>query len=135
MTITTNKVRKVKIFGVYQANDKILRIHNRNPNEQHNIIVTSIKRKNKTARVKTITSLERLSTDRYGNQRYTFMNHKLDDVRDGNILVIAQKLINTHHLSGINHRGITIKLNQIHYKEPNDNTRFPKRYKKLIIRK
>lgn len=102
-------------------------------NKPHDVIVVSVNKRKNTCKVKTITSLERLSTDRNGNQRYTFMNHKLDDVRDGNILVIPQKLINTHHLSGINHKELTIKTNKMYF--TTSGAKFPRRYKHLINKK
>ena len=130
MAITTCIVTNPKVCGVCQVNDRILKIHNQNPNEQHNVIVTSINKKRGTARVKTITSLEK----RIGNN-YRFKNHKLSDVKNGNIVVIPRSQFNTRFLSGINHNGITVPLNKLHYKNVNDRTVFPKRYSKLIFRK
>ena len=129
MAITTNKAVNVKVNGVYQAYDTDLKI-NLNCPGQHDVIVTSINKKNNTARVKTITSLER----KVGNN-YKFKNKKLDDVKKGNIIVIPRTQLKSKLLSGINHNGITISLSKLYYKQPNDDTIFPKRYKKLIKRK
>ena len=129
MAITTNKVDKPKVNGVYQAYDVDLKINLNNP-LQHNVIITSINKKRKSARVKTITSLEK----KVGNQ-YRFKNRKLSDVKRGNILVIPRSQLKSKYLSGINHNGITISLNKLYYKEPNDRTCFPNRYHKLIHRK
>lgn len=57
------------------------------------------------------------------------------DVKNGNILVIPRSKMHSRLLSGINHNGITISLDKLHYKEPNDNTVVPKRYEKLVRRK
>ncbi|MCH5179930.1 MAG: hypothetical protein J1F32_01795 [Erysipelotrichales bacterium] len=130
MEITTDVVRNPKVNGVYQVSDIDLRINGNNPNSQHDVIITSIDKKRNIARVKTITSLE----SRHRNQ-YSFKNRKLDDVKNGNILLIPRNQLNSRLLSGINHKGITISLNKLHYKEPNDMTRFPKRYINLIKRK
>lgn len=129
MAITTRKVRNPKVNGVYQVSDVDLRINSRNP-KQHNVIVTSINKKNKTCRVKTVTSLE---DEKDG--KYFFRNRQLDNVRDGNILVIPKPQLGTKRLSGINHNGITVGLDKLHYKEPGDNTRFPNRYHNLIHKK
>ena len=129
MAITTKKVKKPKINGVYQAYDKDLKINLNNP-KQHNVIVLSINDKTNTARVKTITSLERKKVG-----KWFFKNGKLDDVKDGNILVIPKKIFRTKKLSGINHDIITISLNKLYYKEQTDNTYVPKRYINLIRRK
>ena len=128
--IKTPIVNKPKVNGVYQASDADLKIHTCDANEQHNVIVVSINKKRKTARVKTITSLEKRI-----NNEYKFKNHKLSDVKNGNILLIPRTQMRSKLLSGINHHGITISLNKLHYKDPGDRTRFPMRYQKLIRRK
>ena len=102
-------------------------------NKPHDVIVVSVNKRKKKCKVKTITSLEKEIIDQYGNKRKAFMNHKLDDVRDGNILVIPQKLINTHHLSGINQKELTIKTNKMYLSTTG--TKFPRRYKHLINKK
>ena len=127
--ITTGVVDKVKVNGVYQVHNNDLHIKT-NHGFRHNVIVTSINYKNKTARVKTITSLEKRSS-----KKWFFTNGKLNDVRNGNILLIPKNQLHSHHLSGINHNSITVPLNKIHYKENHDTTIFPKRYMKLIHRK
>lgn len=138
MAITTNKVLHPKVNGVYQAHDTDLKIHLDNPT-QHDVIVTSINKKKNTARVKTITSLETtiVKDDGKGNKtrRRVFTNSKLRDVRIGNILPIPKRQLHSKHYSGINHNGITISLNKLYYKEPNDRTKFPNRYADLIHRK
>lgn len=130
MAITTRIVTNPKVNGVYQVSDRDLRINGNNPNSQHNVIVTSIDKKRKIARVKTITSLEKRD-----NGRYRFKNNKLYDVRNGNILVIPKNQLKSSRLSGINHNSKVVKLDKIHYKNDNDRTIFPKRYIKLIHRK
>lgn len=130
MAITTPIVKKPKVNGVYQVSDKDLKINSSNPNSQHNVIITSINKKRKTARVKTITSLEK----RIGNQ-YKFKNYKLNDVKKGNVIIVPRNQINTKLLSGINHNSKVVSLNKLHYKQPNDRTKFPKRYSGLIHKK
>lgn len=134
MAITTNVVKNHKINGVYQVADKDLKINGNNPNSQHNIIITSIDKKHKTARVKTITSLES-TTIINGHRQRVFKNRKLADVRNGNILPIPKRQLRSKHYSGINHSTKIVSLNKIHYKQPNDRTIFPKRYNDLIHRK
>ena len=80
--------------------------------------------------MKTITSLEVRKND-----RWHFINGKLNDVKKGNILLIPNTQLHSFHLSGINHNTKIIPLNKIHYKEKGDSTRFPRRYAKLIHRK
>lgn len=130
MAITTKVVRNPKVNGVYQASDKDLRINGNNPNSQHNVIITSIDKKRKTARVKTITSLE---TRRNGV--WYFKNYKLYDVRNGNILIIPKSQLKSSRLSGINHNSKVISLKKLHYKQPNDRTKYPNRYNDLIHKK
>ena len=129
MAITTSKVYNPKVNGVYQVSDVDLKINLKNP-KQHNVIVTSINKKRGTCTVKTITSLE----DRKEG-KYFFRNGQLDAVKKGDILVISKAQLRTNKLSGINHKRITIKIDKLHYKEPNDLTRFPNRYHDLIHRK
>ena len=128
-SITTDVVKNVKVNGVYQALNDDLKIKT-NHGVKHDIIVCSINRKRKTARVKTITSLESQK-----NGKWRFINGKLNDVKKGNILLIPNTQLHSSHLSGINHSTKIIPLNKIHYKEKGDSTRFPKRYAKLIHRK
>ena len=127
--IKTPVVKRVKINGVYQVHNDDLKIST-NHGYKHDVIVTSINKKRKSARVKTITSLER----RHKN-KWFFTNGKLDDVRNGSILLIPKVQLKSAHLSGINHKSITVPLKKIHYKENNDHTIFPNRYKNLIHNK
>lgn len=127
--ITTKVVKNVKVNGVYQVSNSDLKITTNHGN-QHDVIVCSVNKKRKTARVKTITSLE---TRFKGN--YYFNNGKLSDLRNGNILLIPNTQLHSSHLSGINHNAKVVPLNKIYYKEPKDKTRFPKRYADLIKRK
>lgn len=129
MAITTKKVKNPKVNGVYQVSDVDLKINPKNP-KKHTVIITSINKKNKTCRVKTVTSLEDKK-----DGKYLFRNNQLDNVRNGNILVIPKTQLGTKKLSGINHNGITVRLDKLYYKEPGDNTRFPKRYHSLIHKK
>lgn len=129
MAITTSKVRNPKVNGVYQVSDVDLRINSRF-SDKHTVIVTSINKKNKTCRVKTVTSLEDKK-----DGRYVFRNSQLENVKDGKVLVIPKTQFKTKKLSGINHIGITVGLDKLHYKEPGDNTRFPNRYHNLIHKK
>lgn len=130
MAITTSIVRKPKVNGVYQVSDEDLRIISNNPDCQHDVIITSIDKKRKRARVKTITSLERIK-----NNNWYFKNGKLNSVKNGNILPIPINQLRSRHYSGINHNAKIVPLNKIHYKEAYDRTRFPKRYHNLIHRK
>ena len=129
MAITTKKVKNPKINGIYQVNDLDLKINVNNP-KQHNVIVTSINKKRGICNVKTITSLE----DRKKGKFY-FRDGQLFNVRNGNILVIPKNQLGTKKLSGVNHQIITIKIDKLYYKEPNDKTRYPNRYHNLIHRK
>lgn len=133
-SITTPVVKKVKVNGVYQVSNEDLHI-NTNHGFKHDVIVCSINEKRKTARVKTITSLERNIIDSQGIKRKTFNNSKLNEVRSGNILPIPRKQLKSRHYSGINHNAKIVPLKKIHYKNANDRTIFPKRYANLIKRK
>ena len=101
-----------------------------NTTKPHDVIVVAVNKRKRTCKVKTITSLEKTIIDKYGNRKKTFMNHKLDDVRDGKILVIPKKEINTHHLSGVHNDVITIKMNKLYLSTTG--TKFPRRFKNLI---
>lgn len=125
-------VRNPKVNGVYFAYDNHLKVGSRSSTNGHQVIVTSINKKSKTANVKTITSLE--DYDRR-NHRWVFRQNKLNDVKKGNILVIPMNQIKTNHLSGVHHNTRKIKLNQLHYKNRKSRTKYPKRYSKLIHRK
>lgn len=131
--ITTAVVKRVKVNGIYQVSNRDLHIDTMH-GLKHDVIVCSINKKRKTARVKTITSLETNIT-RNGRRQKIFINNKLSDVRNGNILPIPKRQLKSRHYSGISHKSIIVPLSKIHYKEPNDRTRFPKRYESLIHRK
>ncbi len=94
----------------------------------HDVIVIGINKRSKKCQVKTITSLEQ-----YRQNNWRFKNYKLDAVRNGNLLVIPQKEMNTKHLSGIDHRLISVKVNKVFFS--NSNYKFPRRYKNLIHKK
>lgn len=128
MAITTSKVLKPKINGVYQVKNTILGFGK--PDGQHDVIVLSINKKRKKAKIKTITSLERRK-----NSKYYFKNGKLDWVRNGMVIVIPKTQLKSKYLSGIHHNSVIVPLSELYYKEENDKTRFPARYRKLIIRK
>ena len=69
------------------------------------------------------------------NNRWYFKNGKLDDVRNGNILVIPKNELSSRVLSGVNHSELTISLDKLHYKEAGDNTVVPRRYRRFIHRR
>lgn len=73
------------------------------------MIVVSVNKRSNKFKVKTITSLERSI-----NGKIQFINLKLDDVRNGKIISISVKDINTHHLSGVNNDVLTIKTNKLY---------------------
>ena len=125
-------VNKPKVNGVYFAYDNHLKISSRSSTSGHMVIVTSINKKKGTANVKTITSLEDYDST---NRRWKYRLHKIDDIKNGNILAIPINEFKTSKFSGIHHDTKTIKLNQLHYKSRSNTTRFPKRYAKLIHRK
>lgn len=109
---------------IYRADAQDLGLTN--TKQPHDVIVTSVNKRRKTCKVKTITSLE--------NRNQTgFLQHKLNDVRSGNILVIPKDQIKTKHLSGIDHRSKTIKFKRLYFS--NTGTIFPRRYKYLIYKK
>lgn len=121
-----------QVDGIYFATNYALKIGNKLPTNGHSIIVTSIDKQKKTARVKTITSLEDYDRKR---KKWFFRNSTLDDVRKGNILVIPQSQLKSSHLSGVHHSTKTISWDEIRPKSKKNQTRFPTRYKKLIHRK
>lgn len=109
---------------IYRADAKDLGLTN--TNQPHDVIVTSVNKRKKTCIVKTITSLE-------NNNQTGFLQHKLNDVRNGDILVVPQDQIKTKHLSGIDHRYKKVKINRLYFS--NTGTIFPRRYKHLIYKK
>lgn len=66
-------------------------------------------------------------------KRNIFINSKLDDVRNGKIILIPKKDINTHHLSGINNRIFTVKVNKLYFSTTG--VIFPRKYKYIISNK
>lgn len=119
-----------RIYCSYALKNKIYRADANdlgltNTQKPHDVIVISVNKRSKKCKVKTITSLERPI-----NGRMQFINRKLDDVRDGKIIPIPVKDINTHHLSGVNNDVKTIKINKLYLS--NTGTKFPRRYKYLI---
>lgn len=119
-----------RIYCSYALKNKIYRadatdLGLTNTQKPHDVIVISVNKRSKKCKVKTITSLERPI-----NGRMQFINRKLDDVRDGKIIPIPVKDINTHHLSGVNNDVKTIKINKLYLS--NTGTKFPRRYKYLI---
>lgn len=122
----------VKINGVYYAYDNHLKVGNKSPKSGHTILVTSINKKRKTARVKTITILGKYDSNK---QKWIYKYDKIDDVCKGNILAIPINQLKSKNFSGIHHNSRTIKLDQIHYKNRTNKTIFPKRYSKLIHKK
>lgn len=101
-----------------------------NTNKPHDVIVVSVNKRRKSCRVKTITSLEQTVTDRNGNSFQAFKTYKLNDVRNGKIIVIPIKDINTHHLSGVHNDAKTIKINKLYLST--SGTKFPRRYRNII---
>lgn len=125
MSIHTRVVHNPRIYGVYQVSDDVLgigRFYN-----QHDVVILSINRSRRTAKVKTITSLERDL-----NGRKIFKNRKLDDCKRGVITPIPINELNSNVYSGVHHNFKIVPLNRIHYKNDNDNTIIPNRYKHLI---
>lgn len=124
-------VTDVGINKIYRADNEDLNIRNRNGRiiaGSHDVIVISKNKRKKTCNVKTITSLEKEK-----NGKWVFIGKKLKDVRDGNIIAIPKKQINTDHLSGVNHSAKTIKINKLFVSQ--SGTKFPRRYKHLIKKK
>ncbi|MEG2610064.1 MAG: hypothetical protein RSA91_05265 [Bacilli bacterium] len=133
--IKTDVVKNVLVNGVYQVSNADLHIHATH-GRKHDVVVCSIDKKNNTAIVKTITSLERSEiNEKTGKRGYKFIHKKLSDVRSGEILPIAKIYLKTNHYSGIDHRQKKVALDKIHYKEPKDKTVFPWRFKDLIKNK
>lgn len=108
---------------VYRADAKDLCL--KNTNKPHDIIVISINKRSNKCKVKTIV--------KNGVSKQVFINNKLDDVRDGKIIVIPKKDINTNHLSGVNNKVLTIKTNKMYLNTKG--VKFPRRYKYIINKK
>ena len=122
-----NYIRYALKNHIYRADAQDLGLTN--TIQPHDVIVLSVNKRRKTCKVKTITSLEYQDN----NGQWKFINSKLTDVRDGNILPIPKDQIRTHHLSGINHDSKIIKTNKLYF--TNTGTKFPRRYKHLIAKK
>ena len=125
-------VRKPKVNGIYFAYDNHLKIAGKSFTKGHTIIVISINKKSKTARVKTIPTLGEYDAKK---QKWLYRYNKIDDVRKGYILAIPINQLKSKNFSGVCHNIRTIKLNQIHYKNQSNRIKFPRRYLKLIHRK
>ena len=110
---------------IFRASANDLKI--KNTTKPHDVIVLSVNKKYKTARVKTITSLEFED-----NGKFRFDNEKLDKVRSGEIVVVPKKELNTHKLCGINNNVKTIKVEKLY--TSTTGSKFPKRFKDVIKR-
>lgn len=115
---------------IYRADARDLGLDN--TIKPHDVIVISVNKRSNKCKVKTITSLEKTIV-KNGVSKQVFINNKLDDVRDGKIIVIPQKDINTHHLSGVNNKLLTIKTNKMYF--TGSGVKFPRRYKHIINKK
>lgn len=121
---------RIKVNGIYYVTNRTLNIRGRSNNYLpggHSVIVTSINRKRGTARVKTITSV--VNHENVNE----FNNRKLNDVSSGNLLIIPIRSLNSRHLSAVNHKSITVKLDKLY--ESHSRLKYPKRYDRLIHRK
>lgn len=122
---------KVKVNGVYYANNKDLKLKypSGTPIKKggHGVIITAINPKRKTAQVKTITSL--IDKDHPS----TFKRKMVEKIDSGQILPIPKKDLNSKHLSGIVQKPITIPLSKLG--KSSCSFKYPKRYDKLIHRK
>lgn len=119
-------VKYVFLNGIYRADAKDLGL--KNTKKPHDVIVVSINARKKTCNVKTITSLEEECKG-----QMVFKNHKLSKVRNGEIIVIPRKNLNTKRLCGVYTKPITIKISKLYLSTTG--TTFPRRYKHLIIKK
>lgn len=127
----TQPIRNPKGDHIYYVSNKYLKIQRKDGSTMpggHDVIVLSINKKNNTARVKTITSLEHETSK---GIRYDF--RALDKAKKGEILPIPIKDLNSSHYSGINHRPIIVSVDRLN--KSMYSNRFPRRYKKLIHRK
>ena len=120
-----------KVNGIYYVFNDKMKIYSDNGKRithgGHNVIITSINKKNNTARVKTITSL----VEKNNNKK--FNNKRLEDVENGNILIIPNNILNSKVLSGVKHNTQIVKISDL--KRSDRGFKFPKRYSKLIHRK
>lgn len=126
-----------RIYLRYARKNKIYRIDARDlglthTNKPHDVIVLSINKRSKKCKVKTITSLEK-TIIKNGVRKNVFKNNKLNDVKNGNIIVIPIKDINTHHLSGVNNKVFTVKTNKMYLSTTG--SKFPRRFKHIITKK
>lgn len=100
-----------KVNGIYYAINKDMKLKDKNGNliwnDCHCVIVTSNNKSKKTAEVKTITLVVKLSNVN------KFNNDKLSDIVNGNLLIIPVKQLNSRHLSAVNQKNSTFKLNQL----------------------
>lgn len=126
-----NRNLNPKVNGIYYVFNDKMKIYSDNGKRilhgGHNVIVTSINRKNNTARVKTITSLVEKNNDK------KFNNKRFEDVENGTILVLPKNILNSKVLSGINHNTQVVKISDI--KSSDRGFKYPQRYSKLIHRK
>lgn len=133
-TKTQNKptvIHKPKVDHIYYVTNKDLKIKRKDGSAMpggHDVIVLAINKKRNTVRVKTITSLEYKTTK---GMRYDFS--ALNAAKNGDVLPIPIKELNSRHYSAINHRTITVPVNTLSASK--NSHRFPRRYKKLIHRK
>lgn len=118
----------IKEGTLYYAKDRDLKIPHKGLNDGHSCIVLSINKKRKEARVKTITSLEHKIKG-----EFVYDKKALNELKNGDILAIPKKDLNSKNFSAVHHNIRTIKIDKL---ERNfSKMKFPKRYKKLIYKK
>ena len=123
------KPKRIVIHGCYSALNSDLGIRDRKGNlmqGEHDVFVVKISNDGKRVKVKTITSLENIRKD--GTR--SFHAQSLDAVRNGDIIPIPIKKLNSTKLSGINIKGFWISKSKL--RKPKRNFKYPSEYNNII---
>lgn len=127
--MSQQKAKRIRKHGCYSASNVDLRIKDKSGKlmkGEHDVFVMTRASKKGFVKVKTVTSLENIKKD--GTRE--FHNSALNDVRNGKIIPIPSKQLNSNKLSGINRQSIWIHKSKL--RVANNKFKYPSRYDNLI---
>ena len=126
--MSKTKAKRIVKHGCYSVSNKDLKIKDKKSNYmngEHDVFIMKILKKGYVI-VKVITSLENIKS----NGERTFHGQSLNAVREGKIIPIPAKKLNSNKLSGINQKRI--KLHKSKLFKPNRNFKYPRDYDSII---
>lgn len=124
------KPKRVRIHGCYYVEDQDLGIDT--GTYGHDVFVIAFSKDKKKVKVKTITSIERKGKE---NGLRVFKKNKknnnyVEQIYDGEVVVMSKRDLCTDRLSGVNNNGIWISKKKLY--KSKYNLKYPKRYEQII---